>query len=185
LDRTGPSRGGPGPGGQRWDGFGFFEFGPLWTGLFGPCGTVDRPGLDRTGPDQTIFNTLCIPDSLLTVRMEPGIGFMFCAPGLIFDSNEGGPVFMFCAPELAVPRARVLVFMFYPPEPIFGCTLGVGFSFHILRSQTRFRWCRGSRVQFSCFALPDPFLAVTRVRSLTFNVLCSLNHFQRYRARRV
>jgi hypothetical protein len=27
-DRTGPSRGGPAPGGQRWDGFDFFEFGP-------------------------------------------------------------------------------------------------------------------------------------------------------------
>jgi hypothetical protein len=42
LDRTGPSRGGPAPGDQRWDGFGFFEFGPPWTGSFGPCGTVDR-----------------------------------------------------------------------------------------------------------------------------------------------
>jgi hypothetical protein len=57
------------PGGQRWDGFGFFEFGPLWTGPFGPygtvdrgpCGTVDRPGLDQTGPDQTVFNTLLAP----------------------------------------------------------------------------------------------------------------------------
>jgi hypothetical protein len=62
----GPSRGGPALGGQRWDGFGFFEFGPPWTGLCGPCetvdrgpcGTVDRPGLDRTGPDRTVFNTL-------------------------------------------------------------------------------------------------------------------------------
>jgi hypothetical protein len=38
-NRTVPSRGGPAPGGQRWDGFGFFEF--------GPCGTVDRPSPDR------------------------------------------------------------------------------------------------------------------------------------------
>jgi hypothetical protein len=43
------------PGGQRWDEFDFFEFGPPNTV---PCGTVNRPGLDRTGPDQTVFNTL-------------------------------------------------------------------------------------------------------------------------------
>jgi hypothetical protein len=59
----GPSRGGPAPEGQRWDGFGFFEFGPPRTGPCGPCGTVDRrpyktvnrPGLNRTG-----FNTLLV-----------------------------------------------------------------------------------------------------------------------------
>jgi hypothetical protein len=61
LDRTGPSRGGPAPGGQRWDGFGFFEFGPPWNGPFGPCGTVDRGPcgtVDRPGLDRTVFNTL-------------------------------------------------------------------------------------------------------------------------------
>jgi hypothetical protein len=52
-DRPGPSRGGPAPGGQRWDGFGFFKFGPPWTGPCGPCGTVDRGPcgtVDRPGP---------------------------------------------------------------------------------------------------------------------------------------
>jgi hypothetical protein len=66
VDRPVPSRGGPAPGGQRWDGFGFFEFGPTKTGPCRPCGTVDRgpcrtvdrPDLDRTGPDRTVFNTL-------------------------------------------------------------------------------------------------------------------------------
>jgi hypothetical protein len=56
MDRTGPwtvpSRGGPAPGGQRWDGFGFFEFGPSWTGPCEPCGTVDHAG-PWTGPART------------------------------------------------------------------------------------------------------------------------------------
>jgi hypothetical protein len=73
-DRTGPDRGPwtvpdrPAPGGQRWDGFGFFEFGPPWTGPCGPCGTVDRPGLDRTGPDRTVFNTL-VPTIHISYRI--------------------------------------------------------------------------------------------------------------------
>jgi hypothetical protein len=46
-----PFRGDTAPGGQRWDGFGFFEFGPPRTGPCRPCGTVDRPSLDQTSPD--------------------------------------------------------------------------------------------------------------------------------------
>jgi hypothetical protein len=47
-----PSRGGPTSGGQRWDGFNFFKFGPPSTDLCGPCGTVDRASLNRTGSDR-------------------------------------------------------------------------------------------------------------------------------------
>jgi hypothetical protein len=57
-----------------------------------------------------------------------------------------GPDFMFCADEL-----------------IFGGTVGVGSRYHVLRSRTRFRRCRVSRVPFSCFAHPDSFSAVPRV----------------------
>jgi hypothetical protein len=49
VDCPVPSRGGPAPGGQRWDGFDFFEFKPPRTGPYGPCGTVDR----------TICKSLC------------------------------------------------------------------------------------------------------------------------------
>jgi hypothetical protein len=60
VDRPVPSRGGPAPGGQRWDGFDFFEFGPPWTGPCGPCGTVDRGpsgfGPDRPGPDRLQYS---------------------------------------------------------------------------------------------------------------------------------
>jgi hypothetical protein len=60
---TGPDRpvGVRPPGGQRWDGFDFFEFGPPWTGPFGLCGTVDRGpsgfGPDRPGPDRLQYSS--------------------------------------------------------------------------------------------------------------------------------
>jgi hypothetical protein len=62
-----------------------------------------------------------------------------------------GPVFMFCAPGL-----------------VFGGTEGVGSRINALRSRTRFRRCRGRRVPFSCFALPDSFSAV-RERWILFS----------------
>jgi hypothetical protein len=66
-----------------------------------------------------------------------------------------GPVFMFCASELIV-----------------GDTDGVGSSFHVLRSRSRFGRYRGRGVLFSCFALLDPFLAVPRASGLVF-MLCA------------
>jgi hypothetical protein len=45
-DRNGtdrPVRGGPTPGGQRWDEFDFSEFGPPRTVPSGPYRTVNRP----------------------------------------------------------------------------------------------------------------------------------------------
>jgi hypothetical protein len=58
--------------------------------------------------------------------------------------------------------------MFFAPEHIFGSTEGVGSSFHVLRSRTRFRRCRGRRVSFSCFACPNTFSAVPRVSCPVF-----------------
>jgi hypothetical protein len=94
--------------------------------------------------------------------------------------------------------------MFCAAEPIIGGTEGVGSSFHVLRSRTHFRWYRGHRVQFSCFALPDPFSAVPRALGpffmfcargpvfggidgvgSRFHVLHSRTHFQWYRGCRV
>jgi hypothetical protein len=68
----------------------------------------------------------------------------------------------------AVPRVPSLVFMFYALVLVFGGTEGAGFSFHVLCSRIHFRWYRGRRVQFSCFAFADPFWAVPRASSLVF-----------------
>jgi hypothetical protein len=93
------------------------------------------------------------------------------------------PVFMFCAAGL-----------------LFGGTGDVGYSFHVLRSRTRFRRYRGHRVPFSCFSLSDPFSTVptasgavlmfcaprlnfggTEGVGFRFHVLRSRNRFRRYR----
>jgi hypothetical protein len=77
---------------------------------------------------------------------------------------------------LAVSRESTPTFVFCAPGLVFGCTDGVGSTFHVLRSQTHFRqscgrwvqfsyfpllylfqryqWCW---VQFSCFTLPESF----------------------------
>jgi hypothetical protein len=114
--------------------------------------------------------------------------FMFCAPGLVFGGTEGvGPRFMFCALRL-----------------IFGGTEGVMSHIHVLRSRAHFRWSRGRRVLFPCFALPDTFSAIpmasvhvfmfctsglvfsgTEGVGSHFHVLCSRTHFSWYRGHRV
>jgi hypothetical protein len=50
--------------------------------------------------------------------------------------------------------------MLCAPGLIFVGTEGVGSYFHVLRSQTHFRWYRGRRLPFSCFARPNSFSAV-------------------------
>jgi hypothetical protein len=58
--------------------------------------------------------------------------------------------------------------MFCAPRLVFSCTEGVGSHLHVLRTQTRFRRCRGRRVPVSCFARPDSFSAVTSVSGPVF-----------------
>jgi hypothetical protein len=60
----------------------------------------------------------------------------------------------------AVPWASGIIFMFCAPGLIFGGTEGVGSCFYVLRARTRFRRYRGHRAPFSCFVLPDSFLAM-------------------------
>jgi hypothetical protein len=152
---------------------------------------------------------------------------MFCAPGLVFGGAEDVgtyfpvlrsrthfrqyrgrrvPFSNFALPDSfsAVSRASVPVFMFCAHELIFGGTVGVGSSFHILRSRIRFRRYRGRQVKFSCFAHPDSFSAVLRASGPAFmfcapglilggtedvgsrfEVLRSRTHFRGYRGRRV
>jgi hypothetical protein len=72
------------------------------------------------------------------------------------------PVSYFALPDLfwAISRAPGLVFIYCAFRPILTDTEGVGSSFLVLGYQTRFRWYRELRVQFSGFAPPDPFSAV-------------------------
>jgi hypothetical protein len=110
---------------------------------------------------------------------------MFCAPGLIFGGNgcdvsrfhvlraqtrfrmyRGRRLQFSCfaLPDSlsAVPRASSFVFLFCAPGLIFDGNEGVRSLFHVLRSQTCFRWCGGRRLLFSCFVRPDSFSTVSR-----------------------
>jgi hypothetical protein len=50
--------------------------------------------------------------------------------------------------------------MFCAPGLIFGGTESIDSRFYVLRARIHFRLYRGIRVPFSCFALPDMFLAM-------------------------
>jgi hypothetical protein len=125
------------------------------------------------------------------VQRASSLVFMFCAPGFIFDDSEGVgshfhvlrprthfrryrgrrlPFSCFALPNsfLTVPRASCTVYMFCAPGLVFGGTQGVGSHFHVLRSQTRFQWCGGRQVPFSCFALPNSFSVVPRASCPVF-----------------
>jgi hypothetical protein len=94
--------------------------------------------------------------------------------------------------------------MFCASGLIFGGTKGVRSRFHIFRSRTCFRRCRGHQILFSCFALLDTFSAVPRASGpifmfctprlvsggtegvgFRFHILRSRTHFLRYGGRRV
>jgi hypothetical protein len=117
------------------------------------------------------FSYLVRPDSFSAVTRVSGPVFLFCAPGLIFDTTEGvGSCFhilparthvrryrgrrvsfsCFALAESfsAVPCASGPVFIFCVPELIFDGTEGVGSRFHVLRSRTHFRRYRGRWVPF-------------------------------------
>jgi hypothetical protein len=115
------------------------------------------------------FSNFARPCSFSMVPRGSGPVFMFCAPGLVFGSNERvgsrsrfpryrGRQDPFSSSALpnsfsAVLRATGPIFMFCAPVLIFGCTEGVGSHFHVLHARTHFRRCGGRRVPFSCFAL--------------------------------
>jgi hypothetical protein len=142
------------------------------------------------------FSCFVLPDSFSAVTWASAPVFMFCAPGHVFGGTVGicscfhvlrsrtdfrryrGRRVLFswfALPYsfLAVPRASCLIFMLCAPALLVGGSEGVGSRFHILRSRTRFRRFRGSRVPFSCFALPDTFSAIVRVSGPVFK-FCAL-----------
>jgi hypothetical protein len=168
-----------------------------------------------------------LPDSFSALSWASGPVFIFCAPRLVLGGSKGvgsryhvfrartlfrryrrrsDPFSCFALPDsfLAVLRASSPVFMFYAPGLIFCGIEGVGSRFHILFARTSFRWYRGPRVPFSCFALADSFLAIPRASAPVFmfcatilifggnegvgsffHVFRSRTRFRRYRGRRV
>jgi hypothetical protein len=102
------------------------------------------------------------------------------------------------------PKASDPIFMSSAPGHIFGGAKGVESRFHVLRSLTRFRWYRGRRSPFSCFACPNSFSAEPRASAPVFmfcvtglvfgdtegvgsrfHDLRARTHFRRYRGHRV
>jgi hypothetical protein len=115
---------------------------------------------------------------------------MFCALGLIFEGTEGvgfrfqvlrsrtryqwyrghqGFFSCFTIPNSfwALPRPPGPVFMFCAPGLVSSGTEG-GYRFQVLRSRNRFPRYRGRRGSFSCFALPNTFLAISRASRIVF-----------------
>jgi hypothetical protein len=126
------------------------------------------------------FSCFAFLDSFSTIEGASAPFLMFYAPGHVFGDTEcvgsrfhvlpsrtsfrwyiGRRVPFACVmlPDSfsAIPWALGPVFMFCAPELIFGDTVDVGSRFHILRTRTRFRRYRGSRVPFSFFALLNSF----------------------------
>jgi hypothetical protein len=129
------------------------------------------------------FSCFVFPDSFSAVPRASCPVFMFCAPGPVFGGTEcvasrfhvlrtrarfcryrrhQAPLSCFAVrdPFSVVPSASGLVFMFCPPEPVFNGNEGVRSRFLVLRSLARFLRYRRRRVPFSCFPLPDSFLAI-------------------------
>jgi hypothetical protein len=154
------------------------------------------------------FSCFMPPYSFSTIPRASGPVFMFCAPEPVLRGTEGaGSSFLcFVLPDSfwAVPRAPGPVVIFCATRLIFGGTEGVRSRYHVLHSRVCFRWYRGHRVPFSCFALSDSFLTVPRASGpvfifcalelilggtegvgSNFHILCSQTRFVRYRGRRV
>jgi hypothetical protein len=154
------------------------------------------------------FLCFAVPDSFSAVPRAPGPVFMFCAPILVSDVDEGvgsrfdvlrarthfrrfrgrQVSFSYCARTHsfpAVPRASGPVFMFCAPRLVFGGTAGIGSRFHVLRARTHLRLYRGRRLSFSYFAHPDSFSAVPRASGPVFKFCAPRTHFRRYRGPRL
>jgi hypothetical protein len=123
------------------------------------------------------FSCLALMDLFSAVLGASDRVFMFCAPGLAFRSTEAVRSYFSCfaLPDSfsAVPRASGPVFMFPTPGLVFCRTEGVISLLHVLRSRIRFQRYRGRPIPFSCFQLPDMFLAVPRA-SGPFFMFCAL-----------
>jgi hypothetical protein len=133
----------------------------------------------------------CAPDSFSAVPRASAPVFMFCAHRLVFGGIDGVgsrfhvlralthfrryrgrpvPFSCFAVPDSFsdMPSALGPVFMFCAPKLLFGCTEGVGTSFHVLRARTHFLRYILRRFSFSCFVAPGSFLAFSRLSGPVF-----------------
>jgi hypothetical protein len=100
------------------------------------------------------------------IIISGGIGshFLVLRARTIFRRYRGRlvPISCFARPDFfsAEPRVSHPVFMFSAPQHVFGGTEGVRSRFYFLCSLSRFRRCRGRRVPFSNFSLPNSLSAV-------------------------
>jgi hypothetical protein len=156
-------------------------------GASGPVFKFCAPGhtLAAASASGHVF-MFCAPRLVTAVPRATGPVLMFYTPGLVFGGSKvvrsrfhvfrsrscfrryrgrWVPFSCFARPDTfsVVPRALGPVFMFCTPILIFGCTEVVRFSFHVLRSRTRFRRYRGRPVLFPCFVFPDSFSTVPSV----------------------
>jgi hypothetical protein len=150
----------------------------------------------------------CAPRHVLGGTKAVGGRFHVLRSRIRFGLYRGRqvPFSSFALPDSfsTVPWASGLIFMFCAHRLFLGGTEAVGAHFQVLRYRTCFWRYRGRRVPFSCFALhdsfstvqrlsghdfmfcaPGHFLGVTEGTRSRFHVLCSRNHFVRFRGRRV
>jgi hypothetical protein len=126
------------------------------------------------------FSCFAFPNTFSVVPGVSVLVLIFCTPRLIFDEIQG------VGSGFHVLRSGL----------VFGDTKAVRSRFPIFHSQTCFWLCRGRRLPFSCFALPNTFSSVQRASTLVFmfcapglifggnegvgslfHVLCSRSHF--------
>jgi hypothetical protein len=104
-----------------------------------------RTYLRRYRMHRVLFSRFALPGTFFVFRRASGLDFMF--------RRYGGHQFPYSCFALqnsfsAVPRESGLVSIFCAPGLIFGSTEGVGFCFHVLRCQYRFRRCQVHQVPF-------------------------------------
>jgi hypothetical protein len=142
------------------------------------------------------FSCYARSDSFSAVPRASGPFLMFCAPGIFFGGTEGVgsrfhvlraqthfrryrgrhiPFSCFASPNTfsAVMRASGPFLMFCAHGFVSNGTEGVGPRFRVFLARIDFRWNRGRRILFSCFALPDSFSAVPRASGPVL-ILCVL-----------
>jgi hypothetical protein len=166
----------------------------------GPFFRFYAPGIVFGGRVRRVpFSCFAHPDSFSAEPRSSGLVFMFCASGLFFGGAEcvrshfhvlcvlthfwryrgrRVPFSCFVLPESfsALPRASVPVVIFLLLDSFSAMPSASGSLFHVLRSQTRFRWCRGRRVPFSCFVCPNSFSAVPSASGPVF-MFCASDSF--------
>jgi hypothetical protein len=120
---------------------------------------------------QVQFSSFALSDSFWTIKGASGPVLTFCGPGLIFGVIEDvrsrfhvlrsrtrirrfrgrRDLFSYFAlPDSfsMLKGASAPIFMFCAPGHVFGCTEGVGSSFHVLCFRTRFQRYRGHQFPF-------------------------------------